>query len=122
VLQGTPDSQRQAKALRKALSLPEVLLWEALKTRPGSFKFRKQHSAGPYIADFYCHEARLIIEVDGENHGFGDRPERDRLRDAWFATRGLDVLHVPAREVLHDCDAVVRGIVARAAQRRAQQE
>jgi very-short-patch-repair endonuclease len=122
VLQGNLASNRQAKALRKALSLPEVLLWVALKERPGGFKFRKQHGAGPYVADFYCHEARLIIEVDGDNHNFGDRPERDRLRDGWFAERGLDVLHVPAREVLSDCDTVVRGIVARAAQRRAEQE
>jgi very-short-patch-repair endonuclease len=122
VLQGTPDSRRQAKALRKTLSLPEVLLWQALKARPGGFKFRKQHSAGPYVADFYCHEARPIIEVDGDNHDFGDRPERDRLRDAWFAGHGLVVLHIPAREVLSDCDAAVTGIVDRAAQRRAQQE
>jgi very-short-patch-repair endonuclease len=108
--------------MRKALSLPEVLLWQALKARPGGFKFRKQHGAGPYVADFYCHEARLIIEVDGENHDFGDRPERDRSRDAWFAERGLDVLHIPAREVLSDCGAVVSGIVDRAAQRRGEQE
>jgi very-short-patch-repair endonuclease len=103
------------------MSLPEVLLSVALKERPGGFKFRKQHGAGPYVADFYCHEARLIIEVDGENHDFGDHPERDRARDSWFRARGLDVIHIPAREVLEDCDAVVRGIVAHARTRLADQ-
>lgn len=121
MLQGSPESNRRAKALRKQLSLPEVLLWTALKERPGGFKFRSQHGAGPYVADFYCHEARLIIEVDGENHGFGDRPERDRVRDGWFDARGLDVMRIPAREVLRDRDSVVRGIVVRAEQRLADQ-
>jgi len=121
MLQGSPESNRRAKALRKQLSLPEVLLWAALKERPSGFKFRSQHGAGPYVADFYCHEARLIIEVDGENHGFGDRPARDRVRDGWFDARGLAVMRIPAREVLRDRDSVVRGIVARAEQRLADQ-
>ncbi|AJP73184.1 endonuclease domain-containing protein [Sphingomonas hengshuiensis] len=122
MLQGVAGSTQRARTMRRELSLPEVLLWRALKPRPGGFKFRKQHPAGPFFADFYCHECRLIIEVDGEAHGFGDRPERDLARDRWFADRSLDVLRVPAREILRDCDAVVRGIVARAALRREDQE
>ena len=94
--------------------MPEVLLWVALKDRPSGLKFRKQHPSGPYVADFYRHVARMIIEVDGAAHEFGDRPHRDAARDRWFTLRGLDVLRVPARDVLNDCDAVVRGIVARA--------
>lgn len=117
MLQGAPDSNRRAKQARKELSLPEVLLWTALKDRPGALKFRKQHPSGPYVADFYCHAARMIVEVDGAAHEFGDRPQRDAARDRWFTMRGLDVLRVPARNVLDDCDAVVRGIVARAALR-----
>lgn len=121
MLQGDLGSTRRAKDMRKELSLPEVLLWIALKERPGGRKFRKQHPSGPYVADFYCHEARLIIEVDGSAHDFGNRPQRDAARDHWFAARGLDVLRVPAREVLDDCDAVVRGILARAERRLADQ-
>ncbi len=48
------------------MSLPEVLLWQVLRTRPSDLKFRRQHPSGAYVADFYCHEARLVIEVDGE--------------------------------------------------------
>ncbi len=117
MLQGAVETNRRAKLLRNTMSLPEVLLWVALKKRPGGFKFRKQHPSGPYVADFYCHEARMIVEVDGATHDFGDQPERDERRDAWFAERGLDVMRIPARELLNDCDAVVRGVVARAAER-----
>jgi len=122
MLQGGPGSTQRAQEMRKELSLPEVLLWMALKRRPAGFKFRKQHPSGPYVADFYCHEARLIIEIDGSAHDYGDRPQRDSDRDAWFNGRGLDVLRVPARHVLRDCDAVVRGIIARAAMRLEDQE
>ncbi|QDX26847.1 DUF559 domain-containing protein [Sphingomonas suaedae] len=119
MLQGAVETNRRARILRKTMSLPEVLLWVALKKRPDGLKFRKQHPSGPYVADFYCHEARMIVEVDGAAHDCGDRPERDERRDAWFAERGLDVMRIPARELLNDCDAVVRGVVARAAERRA---
>ena len=117
MLQGAGGTGERARQLRGAMSLPEVLLWTALRSRPGGLKFRKQHPSGPYVADFYCHAARLVIEVDGEAHGFGDRPARDAVREAWLHRRGLDVMHIPASEVLLDCDAVVRGIIERAPQR-----
>ena len=105
----------QARRLRRDMSLPEVLLWRALKQRPAGLKFRKSHPAGPFTADFYCHEARLIIEIDGEAHGCVDRPERDARRDSWFAERGLGVMRVRATDVLGNLDGVVRGVIARAA-------
>jgi very-short-patch-repair endonuclease len=117
VLQGTVEIKALAKQLRGEMSLPEIALWTVLRRRPAGLKFRNQHPSGPYVADFYCHAARLIIEIDGAAHDAGDRPQRDLARDRWFIARGLDVLRIPAREVLKDCDAVVRGIVARAAVR-----
>jgi very-short-patch-repair endonuclease len=117
MLQGTGDTAILAKQLRQEMSPAEVALWLALQRRPGGLKFRKQHPSGPFVADFYCHKARLVIEVDGEAHGFGDKPQRDANRDAWFAARKLRTLRVPAREVLRDTDAVVRGIADIADQR-----
>ena len=114
MLQGPEPTIRHARALRKEMSLPERLLWRALRGRPSSLKFRRQHPAGPYVADFFCHDARLVVEVDGEAHERGDRPERDRRRDAWFAERGFRVMRIPAREVLADLEAVVRGIAEQA--------
>jgi very-short-patch-repair endonuclease len=115
VLQGTGETAGRARRLRGDMSLPEVLLWRALKARPGGLKFRRQHPAGPYVADFYCHEARLVIEVDGYAHETGERIPRDAARDRWFADRQLQVLRLPARQVLADVEAIVRGIVERAA-------
>jgi very-short-patch-repair endonuclease len=95
------------------MSLPERLLWRELRKRPGGLKFRKQHPAGPYTADFFCHEARLIIEVDGEAHDRADRPQRDAERDRWFEARKFDVLRVPATEVLKNLEGVVAAVVHR---------
>src|SRR3546814_3496207 len=70
--------------------------------------------SGDYTLDFYCSDARLAIEIDGEAHGRGDRPMRDARRDRWFETHGIATMRIPAREVLRDLDGVVRGIVAAA--------
>jgi very-short-patch-repair endonuclease len=67
-----------ARSLRRRLSLPEGLLWRAIKGgKANGLKFRKQHPIGPYVLDCYCHEARLCVEIDGASHGFGYRPELD---------------------------------------------
>jgi very-short-patch-repair endonuclease len=62
------------------MTVPEVRLWQWLRTRPRGFKFRHQHPAGPYVLDFYCAAVKLVVEVDGEAHSRGDRPERDFAR------------------------------------------
>jgi very-short-patch-repair endonuclease len=94
------------------MSLPEVLMWRMLRQRPGGHKFRRQHPVGPYVADFACMSARIAIEIDGAAHDFGDRPARDERRDAFFKTRGFDVLRLPARYVLKDLEGAVATIVA----------
>ena len=108
---------RKARKLRKAMSLPEVLLWEQLRKRPGGLKFRRQHPAGAYVLDFFCSDARLAIEIDGESHSRGDRPQRDTIRDDWFAKAGIETLRIPARTVLSDVVAVADGIAAYAVAR-----
>ncbi|QGN53526.1 endonuclease domain-containing protein [Novosphingobium sp. Gsoil 351] len=112
MLQGDKPTVARARQLRRTMTLPEVLLWQRLRQRPGGFKFRKQHPAKPYVLDFYCHEARLVIEVDGQSHGMGDRPEQDIARDAHFRAKGINTLRLPAREVLHDPDAAAEAVVA----------
>ncbi len=62
--------------------------------------------------DFACLERRLIIEVDGDGHSFGDQPRRDAARDAILRRAGFRVLRVAARDVLDDTDAALRFIVA----------
>ncbi len=93
------------------MSLPEVLLWQELRKRPGDFKFRRQNPQQGYRLDFPCLSARLIVEVDGEAHNRGDRPARDIVRDARMDSHGFETLRIPAREVLSNLDGVVTGIV-----------
>jgi very-short-patch-repair endonuclease len=107
----------QSRRLRRTMSLPEILLWRELRTRPAGLKFRRQHPSGPYTLDFFCSDGRLAIEVDGEAHDRGDRPRRDEARDSWLARAGIATMRIPAAEILHDLDSVLRGIVAQATQR-----
>jgi very-short-patch-repair endonuclease len=93
------------------MSLPEVLLWRALKgARLDGHHFRRQHPLGPYILDFYCHALRLAVEIDGQSHGFGDGPAHDARRDRFLLERGVRTLRLPARAVLEDLDGAVRTI------------
>ncbi|MBX9815068.1 MAG: hypothetical protein A4S12_08325 [Proteobacteria bacterium SG_bin5] len=99
------------------MTLPELLLWRELRRQSSGFKFRRQHPAGPYTADFYCHEARLIVEVDGQAHGRGDRPAKDSARDAWFDARRFAVLRLPATAVLRDLEAAHALVIQTARER-----
>jgi len=101
-----------AKTLRRKLTLPEGLLWRAIKGRKlAGLHFRKQHPIGPYVLDFYCDAVRLAVEVDGQVHGFGDLPQRDERRDAWMAAKGIRTLRLPADLVLRDVDDATRTIL-----------
>jgi very-short-patch-repair endonuclease len=111
---GTARSVRRARRLRRAMSLPEVLLWQALRESPGGLKFRRQHPSGPYALDFYCSDARLAIEVDGQAHERGNRPARDAARDRWLHDKGIETMRIPAAEILKDVEGIVRGIVVQA--------
>jgi very-short-patch-repair endonuclease len=111
MLHGPKSTQRLASDLRGAMSLPEIVLWRVLRTRPGGLRFRRQHPAGRYVLDFFCASRRLAIEVDGEAHGRGNRPERDQARDAWLAAQGVNVLRVRAVDVLADVESVVLHIM-----------
>ncbi|MBV2150463.1 DUF559 domain-containing protein [Sphingobium sp. AS12] len=101
-----------ARRERRSGNLPEVILWHALRQRPGGFKFRRQHPIGPYSLDFACLSARLAIEIDGEVHNRGDQPKNDAVRDAHMRERGFDTIRIPAREVLQSVDTVVISIVS----------
>jgi len=105
---------RQSRRLRRTMSLPEVLLWRELRVRPAGLKFRRQHPTGPYTLDFFCSDARLAIEVDGEAHEQSDRPARDTARDAWLDEAEIRPMRIPAVEALHDLEAVLRGIIDQA--------
>jgi very-short-patch-repair endonuclease len=99
-----------ARRLRRSMSLPEVLLWRELRKKPNGLQYRRQHPAGPYVLDFFCASANLAIEVDGEAHNRGDRPERDHIRDRWLETQGVRVVRISANDILKNLDGVLQFI------------
>lgn len=101
----------RARHMRREMSPTERRLWEALRQRPAGFKFRRQHPADHYTLDFYCAAAALCIEVDGQAHDYGNRPQRDEERDVYLATKGIATLRIPARELALNLDGVVSHIV-----------
>ncbi|MBU1385535.1 MAG: endonuclease domain-containing protein [Alphaproteobacteria bacterium] len=101
----------RARNLRRKLTLPEVLLWQALRGRKlGGARFRRQHPVGPYILDFYCETARLAVEVDGQGHDHPDQMRHDARRTAWLNARGISVYRLAARDVLGNPEGVVAAI------------
>jgi very-short-patch-repair endonuclease len=92
---------------------PEALLWQLLRRKPGGFKFRRQHPLDPYVVDFFCPVARLVIEIDGWAHDTAERAEEDEKRDDALIAKGFAILRIPAGEVMRDVAGVVSGILAR---------
>ena len=106
----------RARALRRRLTLPEVLLWQALRGRRlRGVRFRRQHPIGPWILDFYCDAGRLAVEVDGQVHDHPDRMRHDARRTAWLNRRGIAVCRIPACDVLDSLDGVLVAIRRRLA-------
>jgi very-short-patch-repair endonuclease len=94
------------------MSLPEVLLWNLLRKAPDGVIFRRQHSLEEKIVvDFYCAKVRVCIEIDGIAHDMGDNPEYDEARDARLRDMGLEVLRIPAAEVLKSPEDVAETLV-----------
>jgi len=88
-----------AKTLRKNFTETERLLWRHLRAKQmKGYKFRRQEPIGPYVVDFICQEAKVIIEVDGGQHSV--EKERDLERDRWLEEQGYKVLRFWNNEVL----------------------
>ena len=97
----------RAKALRKSQTHAEEVLWNYLKQKPLSYKFRRQHPLGNFILDFYCHSLQLAIEVDGAIHDKKEVAENDKIRDAALKNVGLTIMRFTNDEVEHHLEAVI---------------
>jgi very-short-patch-repair endonuclease len=99
----------RARTLRQIETPPEDLLWLALRNgQIGGMKFRRQHPVGPYVVDFFCHSAKLVVEVDGMSHD--DQAAADIERSKHLESQGLRILRVTNEDVMRDLDAVTRQI------------
>ena len=96
------------RALREHATDAERLLWRLLRTRQFfGLKFRRQHSIGPYIVDFYCAVHRLAVELDGGQHFTVEGLAYDRRRTAYLAARGIRVLRFTNSELFENTEGVM---------------
>ncbi len=91
------------------MSESEKVLWTDLRRKKHRFRFRKHHPVGPYVLDFYCPEAKVCVEVDGEHHA--ERVERDQVRDEWLLREGILTIRVPSWDVFDDLDSVIIRVI-----------
>jgi very-short-patch-repair endonuclease len=111
-MRSASKTHTRAKVLRQTMSLPERLLWVRLRGRDADKPtFRRQHPIGPYVADFFCSEVRLCIEVDGYGHTHQDRFAHDQRRTAYLESIGVRVVRLTAKEVLDDPDEAAHRVV-----------
>ena len=94
-----------AQSNRRAGNLAETLLWKELKSKKLGYKFTRQKPIGHYIADFYCPEKDLVIEVDGWTHD--EKQEYDAKRDEYMKSLGIYVLRVYDIDVKQDLYGVL---------------
>ena len=96
------------RILRRRATEAETRLWFRLRNRQvGGYKFRRQQAIGPYIVDFFCQEALLIVEVDGSQHYEPQSVVQDQQRTACLESLGLRVIRFNNREVLIETAAVL---------------
>jgi very-short-patch-repair endonuclease len=108
----SPNQRSRARAMRGAPTDSELRLWRLLRDRRLSgFKFRRQVPVGPYIVDFFCVGAKLIVEADGSQHA---ESVRDNVRDAYLANQGWKVLRFWNNEMLQNREGVLETILAHA--------
>lgn len=90
---------------------PELALWFQLRgLRDAGWHFRRQAPEGPYILDFVCRRAKLVVEVDGSHHGDSAQSDHDRRRDRYLEQRGLRILRFWASDVIGSIDHVMNEV------------
>lgn len=107
-----------ARKLRREQTDVERKLWQALRNRRfASFKFRRQQPVGPYIVDFVCFEEKLVVELDGSQHGTVENRAADRTRTAYLENDGFRVIRHWNHELNENFDGVLEGIWRQLTQR-----
>jgi very-short-patch-repair endonuclease len=111
-------TKAHVKELRANATEPEKKLWSVLRGRKAAgLKFRRQHPIEPFIADFYCHLAKLVIELDGRSHN--NRSDHDKERSRFLGELGLMTLRISNDDVLNNLDGVMEFITEAALPRTA---
>jgi very-short-patch-repair endonuclease len=111
------DQKVIRRKLRQSDIACENIIWQKLRNSQTGYKFRRQVGIEKYIADFYCYELKLVIEIDGATHGTPEELANDKIRDEFFKDQGLIVkrylntdVKENLQEVLYDLQQVCEGI------------
>ncbi len=99
-----------AKKLRNNVTAVEMILWGRLKEHFPKLKFRRQHPLCNYIADFYCHQLKLVIEIDGPVHDKEDMKKLDAETQQILESKGIKVIRFTNYDVMNDRENVIEKI------------
>ncbi len=104
---------RRANELRAFMTVYEKILWEELKKNQMGLKFRRQHPIDFYIADFYCHQIKLVIEIDGKIHE--NQVVYDKRRELHFEGFGIKTIRFTNEQVVNEMNIILDEIKRRVA-------
>ena len=108
---GVATTTERARELRRNAAPAERKLWRLLRDLPlPESHFRRQMPIGTYVADFACLKAKLIVELDGDQHAVGVGPNRDARRNSWFESQGFLTLRFWNRDVLENPEGIAETI------------
>jgi very-short-patch-repair endonuclease len=107
-----PSGFEKARLLRKTMTRAEKHLWKYLRRNQlNGLRFRRQHPVKFFILDFYCHDAKLAVEVDGVGHREKAQQEYDQKRDSEINEMGIKVIRFTNEEVFNNIDSVLNQIM-----------
>ncbi|HJW28862.1 MAG TPA: endonuclease domain-containing protein [Saprospiraceae bacterium] len=110
-LNAPPFLYARAKQLRKNMTEAETILWSALRNRKfHGLKFRRQHPLDNYVVDFYCHQFRLVVEVDGRHHGEKVTAFEDQEKTNQLESQGITVIRYTNAEIINHLDYVLNDL------------
>lgn len=105
--------KKYRKELRNNMTYSEARLWSCLKNRQlKGRRFRRQHSIGNYIVDFFCYSEKLIVEVDGTSHDEAMSEENDKTRDKFLSDQGFRILRIRAIDIKDNLERVLEYIAS----------
>ncbi len=108
----SPLLLKRSRELRVRQTVHETILWALLRSRRlGGLKFRRQFQICRFIVDFCCFEKRIIVELDGRQHGEREHAERDRVRDEILKSKGYKILRVWNSEINNNLEGVAERII-----------
>ena len=109
----TPEIFLRAAELRRNMTFAEKVLWGKINCKKIlGLTFRRQHPVNMFIADFYCHKAKLVIEIDGSIHDIEDLRLRDIGREHEFEKFGLTIIRFKNEDVIDDINMVINKIAS----------